>query len=222
MRAMPLDNGGQGCSKTVMANQSHDRGEPSKLDNGYPASRVPVGEPKYAVVPITVKAARQWVRDVHRDLPSIQGGLFAVAVEIDGKRVAAGIAVNPPRVWQGTGRIVIGRVAALSDLEPVGNHAAPACTMIYGSLCRAAKALGYSEAWTYTLPGESGVSLRAAGFTYMGETKGGEWDRPSRPRSKVVRSEKKGRWMRQLSTIGPKRGCNLDPALTNAKGSSHG
>lgn len=173
---------------------------------------------RYAVAPITVKAARQWVRDVHRDLPSIQGGLFAVAVEMDGKRVAAGIAVNPPRVWQGTGRIVIGRVAAIPGLEPVGNHAAPACTMIYGSLCRAAKALGYSEAWTYTLPGESGASLRAAGFTYMGETKGGEWDRPSRPRSKSVRSEKKGRWMRQLSTLGPKRGCNLDPALSmNAK-----
>lgn len=46
MRTFSLDNGGQGCSKTVMANQSHDRGEPSKLDNGYPASRVPVGEPK--------------------------------------------------------------------------------------------------------------------------------------------------------------------------------
>lgn len=46
MRTFSLDNGGQGCSKTVMANQSHDRGEPPKLDNGYPASRGAVGEPK--------------------------------------------------------------------------------------------------------------------------------------------------------------------------------
>ena len=159
----------------------------------------------YSIRPITVKAAIQWVRETHRDLPVVQGGLFASSVYRGDHPVAAGIAVNPPRVWQGTGRIVIGRVAAIPGLEPVGNHAAPACTMIYGSLCRAAKALGYREAWTYTLPGESGASLRAAGFTYMGETKGGEWDRASRPRQKAVRSEKKGRWMRRLSDPHPNK-----------------
>lgn len=49
MRALRLDNGGQGCSKTVMANQTHDRGEPPKLDNGCPASRKAVGEPEKRV-----------------------------------------------------------------------------------------------------------------------------------------------------------------------------
>jgi hypothetical protein len=155
--------------------------------------------PRYRLAPVTVKAATAWVRDTHRHLPTIQGGLFASAVHNDNGPVAMGIAVNPPRVWQGTGRIVIGRVAAIPGLEPVGDHAAPACTMIYGSLCRAAKALGYTEAWSYTLPGESGASLRAAGFTYQGETKGGEWDRPSRPRNSAASSAKKGRWMRRLS-----------------------
>jgi hypothetical protein len=154
---------------------------------------------KYSVRPVTVKGAQAWVKLVHRHLPNIQGGLFATSVWDGAKPVAMGIAVNPPRVWLGTGRIVIGRVAAQPELTPVGDHAAPACTMVYGSLCRAAKALGYREAWTYTLPGESGASLRAAGFLYMGETRGEEWDRPSRARRAAVSPEKKGRWMRRLA-----------------------
>lgn len=154
---------------------------------------------RYVVRPMTVKAAIDWVRKTHRHLPVIQGGLFATSVQRDGRTVAAGIAVNPARVWQGTGRVVIGRVAAIPGLEAVGEHASPACTMILGSLCRAAKALGYVEAWTYTLPDESGASLRAAGFQHKGETKGEEWDRPSRARCAAVSPAKKGRWMRQLA-----------------------
>ncbi len=153
----------------------------------------------YALAPSSVKAAQRWVRATHRHLPSVQGGLFAVAVNRDGEQVGVGIAGNPARVWQGTGRILISRVAVLSGLAPVGNHAAPACTMIYGSLCRAARALGYREAWTYTLPGESGASLRAAGFVDMGETRAEEWDRPSRRRRSAANAEKKRRWMRTLA-----------------------
>lgn len=166
---------------------------------------------RYHVRPVTVTAAKAWVRQVHRDLPIIQGGLFAASVWNDQGAAAMGIAINPPRVWMDTGRIVIGRVAAIPGLEPVGDHAAPACTMIYGALCRAAKALGYREAWTYTLPGESGASLRAAGFRYMGETRGEEWDRPSRSRKPQAHPTKKGRWMRVLSAA---------PAL-KSKGPEH-
>ena len=72
------------------------------------------------------------------------------------------------------------------------------CSELYGAICRAAKALGYSEVWTYTLPEEPGTSLRAAGFTDMGQTKGGEYDRPSRRRAPAVRPEPKRRWRRIL------------------------
>lgn len=110
--------------------------------------------------------------------------------------VGVGMAGNPARVWQGTGRVVISRVAVLEGLDTVGDHAAPACSMIYGALCRAARALGYRETWTYTLPEESGASLRAAGFRDMGLTRAEEWDRPSRSRAAAVRPEAKRRWMR--------------------------
>lgn len=152
----------------------------------------------YNLTACTVKAAIKQVKTWHRHLPDLQGGLFAVSVQLNGECIGVEIFGNPSRVWQNTGRGVIVRVAARERLPPVGNHAAPVCTMIYGSLCRAAKALGYNEAWTYTLPEEPGTSLRAAGFVEMGMSDGGEWGRPSRPRKNAVRAEPKKRWLRKL------------------------
>lgn len=153
----------------------------------------------YRLHPITGSAARRWIAETHRHLPRLQGALFATAVKRGGQLVGVGTAGNPARVWQGTGRFVISRVAVLPGLEGVGDHAAPACTMIYGALCRAGKALGYQEAWTYTLPHESGKSLRAAGFWNMGLTKAEEWDRPSRSRQPAICADRKRRWVRPLT-----------------------
>ena len=148
--------------------------------------------------PITVKQAQLVVARTHRHLKKVQGGLFAVSV-VDREAMNAckpfirgvGIFGNPARVWQGTGRGVVLRCAV--D-EGVPN----ACSMIYGALCRAAKALGYREAWTYTLPEEPGTSLRASGFEEMGLTDGGEHGRESRPRAPAVRPDRKRRWRRRL------------------------
>lgn len=146
--------------------------------------------------PITVSAARNQVRAWHRHLPEVQGGLFAVQCLTDaGECVGVAIAGNPARVWQGSGRIVISRVATDGHEN--------ACSMLYGALCRAAKALGYVEAWTYTLPDEPGVSLRAAGFIDMGMTSGGEHSRPSRYRNPAKHPEPKRRWMRKLQEAQP-------------------
>jgi hypothetical protein len=115
----------------------------------------------------------------------------------DGESVAVGIAGHPARVWQGTRRICITRIAV--EHPPTGDRRARnAHTMLYGALCRASKALGYLEAWTYTLPEESGESLRGAGFEDMGLSAGGEHDRPSRRRRAAVRPEPKRRWRRML------------------------
>lgn len=154
----------------------------------------------YRLAPCSVKAALKQVRAWHRHLPKLQGGLFAARViGPDGQCCAVGIFGNPCQEWQDTGRGYITRIAAQEKLQPVGNHAAPACTMLYGALCRAAKALGYREAWTYTLPHEPGISLRAAGFIDMGMTDGGEHDRPSRRRKPAVNAEPKRRWLRRLT-----------------------
>lgn len=170
-----------------------------------PASIPLRGKPCPRLVPITGKAARAFIAKVHRHLPKLQGALWAVALEDRGEIVGVGTAGNPARVWQGTGRFVISRVAVKhgdiwGEAWQASPWSAPYCSMLYGALCRAGKALGYSEAWTYTLPWETGSSLRAAGFIDMGLTDGGEWDRPSRGREAAVCPQRKRRWMRQLAT----------------------
>lgn len=145
-----------------------------------------------AIVPCSVKQAKRWVKEWHRHLPDLQGGLFAAGIAIDGVVKGVVVAGNPPRLWQGTGRVVISRVAVDVDVRN-------GCSKLYGAICRAAQALGYSEAWTFTLPEEPGTSLVAAGFSDEGLTKGGEWDRPSRRRLAAKRAEPKRRWLRRLA-----------------------
>lgn len=145
---------------------------------------------KLIVAPCTIKRAKAEVLRLHRHLPVVGWGRFAAAASFAGVVVGVGIVGNGPRVWEGTTKMVITRVATDGTRN--------ACTLIYGALCRAGKALGYTEAWTYTLPEEPGTSLRAAGFRDMGVTDGGEHDRVGRPRRKAVRDEPKRRWLRIL------------------------
>lgn len=140
------------------------------------------------VVPCTIAQAKAWVLALHRHLPDLTGGLFAAAiVDEEGHRHGVAVAGRPPPEWEGTGRIVISRVAT--------DGAHNACSMLYGALCRAAKALGYTEAWTYTLKDEPGTSLRAAGFEDMGWTDGR--DRDTRAGRRRCNGPKR-RWRRVL------------------------
>lgn len=56
-------------------------------------------------------------------------------------------------------------------------------SMLYGAAWRAAKALGYRRLVTYTQDGESGASLRGAGWRVVAERRPRKgWDMPSRRR----------------------------------------
>jgi hypothetical protein len=55
--------------------------------------------------------------------------------------------------------------------------------MLYAAAWRASKALGFRRLVTYTQQGESGASLRAAGWTVIAKRPPHPgWNRPSRPR----------------------------------------
>lgn len=149
------------------------------------------------IVPMTGRECERRVKQWHRHLPDIQGKMFGCGLTLDGELRGVACAGSPPRMWNGTGRFVISRVAVVD--VPNG------CSMLYGRICRAAEALGWREAWTYTLPGEPGTSLRAAGFTDMGMTSGGEHDRPNLPnrrRKAAPHPEPKRRWVRMLRPNG--------------------
>jgi hypothetical protein len=170
---------------------------------------------RYRLHPITVREALRFVEHEHRHLPELQGALFAAGVKLAGDLVGVATAGHPARVWMGMGRIVISRCAVKPDLPGVGVHAAPVCTKLYNALCRAAEALGWSEAWTYTLPGEDGRSVKAAGFTSMGWTRSESWDRQERPRQ-PVNTAAKGRWARGLDRTGRAR-IAIEHDLLNRK-----
>jgi hypothetical protein len=68
------------------------------------------------------------------------------------------------------------------------------CSMLYGASARAAKALGWRRLITYTQEGESGASLRAAGFALVAERE---------PRASHFESS--ARWRKDHGTGGVRR-----------------
>lgn len=54
--------------------------------------------------------------------------------------------------------------------------------------------MGYRKLITYTLVEEPGTSLRAAGWRLIGQTDGGSWSVPSRPRVDKHPLQAKLRW----------------------------
>lgn len=72
-----------------------------------------------------------------------------------------------------------------------------ACTRLYGALCRAAKALGFRRAITYTLACELGTSPKAAGFAVVAQVPARDWSTASRPRQPDL-------WGNQRAAVGNK------------------
>jgi hypothetical protein len=69
-----------------------------------------------------------------------------------------------------------------------------ACSSLLGAARREARKRGFSRIFTYTLAGEAGASLRAAGFVHDGTTAGGSWSRRGRARHDAHPLGAKTRW----------------------------
>ncbi len=65
------------------------------------------------------------------------------------------------------------------------------CSMLYAACWRVARNLGYNKLITYILNTEPGISVQAAGWKLIGETRGGSWSVPSRPRIDKHPTQKK-------------------------------
>lgn len=128
------------------------------------------------LVPLTFDEACGFVRMWHRHHPPSRGHKFSVGVANETALVGVATIGRPvPRAYDDGRTLEVTRTA--TDGTPNAN------SMLYGAAWRAAKALGYRRLITYTQEGESGASLRAAGYRIVAERpprKG--WDTPSRPR----------------------------------------
>jgi hypothetical protein len=128
------------------------------------------------IAPITLRQARSFVQEHHRHHDKPQGGLWALALLRGHDLVGVVIAGRPVSgELQRRGYLEVTRVCVLDGVRNGGS-------MLYARVRRIAALMGYSRTITYTLPAESGASLRGAGFEPVAKTKGGSWDTPSRRR----------------------------------------
>jgi len=109
--------------------------------------------------PTTITDARRYVGEVHRHNLPPRGGLFAVGVECAGKLVGVAVTGRPT-----AHPLQDGRTVEVTRCATDGTR--NACSMLYGASTRAAEALGYRLAYTYTLDNddEDGASLKASGW----------------------------------------------------------
>ncbi len=140
-----------------------------------------------SIVPMTLRDARAYVDAVHRHHRAPQGGLFAIGLA-EGEQIVGCAIVGKPVARMNDDDWT----AEVTRLATDGSR--NACSMLYGAAWRAARALGYRRLITYTLATEPGTSLRAAGWRVVGQTSGGSWNVPSRPRIDKHPLEPKLRW----------------------------
>jgi hypothetical protein len=129
------------------------------------------------LVPVTLAQANEHVAAWHRHNNPVPGAKFCVgAADQDGTLRAVAIAGRPvARHFDDGQTIEVSRVASDGTRN--------ACSMLYGACQRAAFALGYIRVITYTQADESGSSLRASGWSVVGERpERPGWSAPSRPR----------------------------------------
>lgn len=129
------------------------------------------------LVPVSFAQANEFVAAWHRHNDPMPGAKFSVGVadELDVLHGVAMVGRPVARNYDDGQTLEVCRVAT----DGMRN----ASSMLYGACQRAAFALGYRRLITYTLAGESGSSLRASGWSVIGQRPArAGWSAPSRPR----------------------------------------
>jgi hypothetical protein len=128
------------------------------------------------IVPVSFADACAFVADWHRHHEPPVGHKFSIGAASANQLVGVCIVGRPVARHLDNGH-------TLEVLRTATDGTDNANSMLYGAAWRAAKALGYDRLITYTQAGESGSSLRAAGWCVVAE-RGPRpgWDAPSRPR----------------------------------------
>lgn len=128
-------------------------------------------------VPVTRDHALAFIAQHHRHARRPLGYRFAIGAQAGNRLVGVATAGRPvARLLDDGLTLEVTRVCT--------DGTANACSMLYAACWRAARALGYRSAVTYTLAGEPGTSLRAAGWrpeAQLAPRPG--WNTPGRPRA---------------------------------------
>jgi hypothetical protein len=140
------------------------------------------------VQPIGLRAANDFVARLHRHHGPTRGHKFSISV-MDEHVVLHGVAI--------AGRPVARHLddgLTLEVLRVCTDGTPNACSMLYGAVARAGRAMGYERVITYTLTTEPGTSLRAAGWHVDKDVRAESWSRADRPRADQIITTKL-RWV---------------------------
>jgi hypothetical protein len=145
------------------------------------------GQQRLKVVPMTWREASAFVNKLHRHHSGSRGQKFAIGV-VDESGTLRGVAqCGRPVSRELDNGFTLEINRTCTDGFPNANSA------LYGACCRIASAMGYVKVITDIQEGESGVSLRAAGFV-EGETR--------KPRKNWAESSQKLRHLRNFAALG--------------------
>ena len=141
-------------------------------------------------IPLTLDEANTLVSHWHRHHRPLAHAKFCIGAALPDGRICGAAIVGRPvaRLFDDGVSLEVNRL--------VTDGTKNACSMLYGAVARAAKALGYSKVWTYTRVDEPGTSLRAAGWRLDDPAvRARSWDMPGRPRTDKTEIVQRKRWL---------------------------
>lgn len=130
---------------------------------------------KIFIVPIFQSEAFEFISRLHRHHRKPVGSIFQIAAS-DGENIIGVAVVGRPTSRKNQDGFTAEVTRLCTDGTP------NTCSILYAACWRAARAMGYRKLITFILNTEPGTSLKAAGWKLIGETKGGSWNSPTRPR----------------------------------------
>src|SRR3990167_9250999 len=131
--------------------------------------------PLLELQPIKFQEACDFILLHHRHHLPMQGWKFGIAVN-DGQKVVGVIAIGRPVARFLDNGLTLEVTRCCTD------GTKNVASMLYSAAWSAVKAMGYKRLITYTLASEKGVSLVAANYKVVGQSKGGSWSCNSRKR----------------------------------------
>lgn len=154
----------------------------------------PPGALELHIQPMRFKAACAWVDQHHRHHDAPQGHQFSLGVRTRDGRLAGVAIVGRPVSRQFDNGLTVEVTRLATDGTP------NTCSALYAAAWRTARSAGYRRAITYTQDGESGASLRAAGWRKVTDLPARPgWDAPSRPR-RTLGTENVARTLWEITT----------------------
>ncbi|MEV4234066.1 XF1762 family protein [Nocardia sp. NPDC049737] len=129
---------------------------------------------------ITLRPAAEFIDLHHRHHKRPVGHKFSIGVRVDGTDHLVGVAV----IARPSARLLDDGGDTLEVVRSCTDGTRNANSALYGAARRVCKALGARRLITYTQDGETGTSLKAAGFTPIAHRRPHSgWNRPGRART---------------------------------------